>query len=570
MTTQQPPAGETHTVDNIGTELVGHNVFSSDQALVDAVRRHGGAWGDRELTAFGALLGEPDTQRDGQLANAFPPRLETHDRFGRRIDLVEYHEAYHRLMHTSMAAGLHGAPWEAPRAGAHVVRGAKASMMAQVEAGHGCPITMTFASIPSLRCQPELAARFEAKVVSRQYDSSNRPIAEKASITVGMGMTEKQGGSDVRANTTVAQPIAGESEGLHALTGHKWFLSAPMCDLFLVLAQAEDGLSCFAVPRWRDDGSKNPLQIVRLKDKMGNRSNASSEVEFRDAHGWLVGEPGRGVATIIEMVSLTRFDCMGGSAGNMRAGVAHAIHHCRQRSAFGAPLIKQPLMRNVLGDLALEYEAAIAFHARMGAALDAKDQSDHERELARLCTALGKYWVCKRAPRHAYEVMECIGGSGVMENSIFPRLYREAVINPIWEGSGNVQCLDVLRAMQRQPAVLDTYLEALAAASGGNATFDQTVQALKQSLAHLAGSEASEQQFAARRLVERMAVLFQASLLIQHAPAPIADAWCASRLMPDGGSQYGTLADPVAVDVLLERADPSVSATLPSQSAAAA
>ena len=569
MTDIETPPGETHAVNNVADELNGYNAFASDQALVDAVTRHGGGWGRDELHAFGARLGATETLRDAHLANAYPPKLETHDRFGRRIDLIEYHEAYHRLMRTSMAAGLHGMPWEqVNKPGAHVVRGALTSMMAQVEAGHGCPITMTFASIPSLRHRPELAARLEAKVLHRDYDPSNRPMADKASITVGMGMTEKQGGSDVRANTTQATALPG-NDGLYALTGHKWFLSAPMCDLFLMLAQTPEGLSCFAVPRWRDDGSKNPLQIIRLKDKMGNRSNASSEVELRDAHGWIIGEPGRGVATIIEMVSLTRFDCMGGSAGNMRAGVANAIHHCKQRSAFGASLIQQPLMRNVLADLALEYEAAIAFHARMAAALDARDQSDDDRELARLCTALGKYWVCKRAPRHAYEVMECIGGSGVMENSIFPRLYREAVINPIWEGSGNVQCLDVLRAISRQPTVIDAYLAALQKTAGGHDAFDRGVQAVKQSLGALAGADMQTQQFAARRLVEQMAVLFQASLLIQHAPQTVADAWCGSRLAGDGLSQYGTLADNHAVETLLQRADPATEADLPAQAAAA-
>ena len=569
MNKRPTPDGETHAVENVASDLDNYNLYASDQALVDAVQRHGGEAGQGALLDFGARLGTADMLRDAHLANAYPPKLETHDRFGKRIDLIEYHEAYHRLMRTSMAAGLHGAPWEKPGRGAHVVRGAMTSMMAQVEAGHGCPITMTFASIPSLRCQPQLAERFEAKVLNRAYDPSNRPIADKASITIGMGMTEKQGGSDVRANSTLAELVSGESEGLYALTGHKWFLSAPMCDLFLVLAQTDGGLSCFAVPRWRDDGSKNPLHIIRLKDKMGNRSNASSEVELRGAHGWLVGEPGRGVATIIEMVSLTRFDCMGGSAGNMRAGLANAIHHCTQRSAFGAPLIQQPLMRNVLADLALEYEGAIAFHARMAAALDAREQSDDDRELARLCTALGKYWVCKRAPRHAYEVMECIGGSGVMENSMFPRLYREAVINPIWEGSGNVQCLDVLRAMRRQPGVVDAYFGALSLAAGGHAGFDQGVTALKQTLAALTSADPASQQFAARRLVEQMAVLFQASLLIQHAPLAIADAWCANRLGGTGMSQYGTLQDTAAVELLLRRADPSHVASVQTAAAAA-
>ncbi|MDH4394756.1 MAG: acyl-CoA dehydrogenase family protein [Limnobacter sp.] len=551
--------GETHQVHNVASELSNYNLFTTDAALLDGVNREGGAWGLNDLAAFGDKCGKPEYLELGYLANKYTPELDTHDRFGNRVDQVRYHAAYHTLMTTSLTEGLHSSPWTNPRDGAHVVRGAKAFMHSQVEAGHGCPVTMTFASIPSFRLQPEVAALFESKILHRGYDPRNVPVDEKLSITVGMGMTEKQGGSDVRANSTQATPVAEAGPGkLYSLVGHKWFLSAPMCDVFLVLAQTPAGVSCFAVPRWLPDGTKNALNVIRLKDKMGNKSNASSEVEFRGAQGWLIGEEGRGVPTIIEMVSLTRFDCMGASAGLMRAGVANAIHHCRQRGAFGAKLLDQPLMQNVLADLQLEYEGGIAFAMRMAYALDHKDSNEHEAKLGRLANAVGKYWICKRAPQHTYEIMECIGGSGVMENSIYPRLFRESVINPIWEGSGNVQCLDVLRAIGKDPSVLFAFNSELEKARGGNSILDSYLDNLGQQFAQINPQDTYGLQHSARAMVDQMALAFEASLLVRNAPSPVSEAFCASRLGARGHHNYGALPKGMDVKAIIERGDPAV------------
>ncbi len=567
------PPGETHRVENVGTELVDYNLYASDTALVEAVHREGGAWGHADLSRFGAEIGRAEYLEHGYLANRYSPELETHDRFGRRIDVVRYHPSYHLLMKTAFREGIHASAWSQPGPGAQVVRGAKDFMHGQVESGHQCPTTMTFSSIACLRAQPELAAQFESKILACEYDPRNVPIAEKSALTVGMCMTEKQGGSDVRTNTTHAEPLSERGGGsLYRLTGHKWFVSAPMCDLFMVLAHAPGGLSCFLVPRWTPSGEKNALQIIRLKDKMGNRSNASTEAELRDALGWLVGEEGRGVATIIEMIGVTRFNCMGASAGQMRVGITNALHYCQERHAFGRPLAEQPLMQNVLADLALEYEGAIAMSMRMARAMDNKPTDTREASLARLMNAVGKYWVCKRVPQHSYEVMECIGGSGVMENSLFPRLYREAVINPIWEGSGNVQCLDVLRTMAREPQAVEAYLQETQAARGQHRGYDAAFSALSRRLAALprqSHDDSMAVQFGARRLTEQMAMLFQASLLIQHAPASIANAWCESRLCAEGGFHYGGLRDTTAVKELLARADPAITAPIPKTTAAA-
>lgn len=544
--------GETHEVSNVASDLVDTNLFTGDIALREAVTREGGDWGADALGAFGAMAGSAEHQALGHLANRYPPELETHDRFGHRVDLVRYHDAYHCLMRTSLEHGLHSMPWSESRAGRFVVRAAKSLMQGQVEAGHGCPVTMTFASIPSIRCQPDLAAQWEPKILANAYDPRNVPAHEKQAVTVGMGMTEKQGGSDVRANSTRAIPLGAGGPGQrYQLVGHKWFLSAPMCDLFLVLAQTGSGLSCFLVPRWLDDGTKNALQVIRLKDKMGNRSNASSEVELRGAQGWMVGEEGRGVRTIIEMVAMTRFDCIIGSAALMRMGVAQAVHHCRERAAFGRPLIDQPLMRNVLADLALEYEGAVALGMRLGRALEHRDSDAHEARLLRLGLPLGKYWVCKRVPQHSYEVMECIGGSGVMENSIFPRLYREAVINPIWEGSGNVQCLDVLRAMEREPKVVESFFDELARARGGNRLLDAHVDGIHAEIGNL-----EDMAFRARDLAGRMALALQAGLLVQHAPQSVSDAFCATRLGAGGNHHFGVLPKGSDVAAIIGRADP--------------
>ncbi len=530
-----PYGAVTHEVFNQPVELADYNLFGSDIALKEAVRREGAAWAAPSLEAFGARAGSADYLEQGALANKNPPELDTHDRYGRRVDLVRFHPSYHALMKSAIEEGLHSSPWTAPGEGAHVARAARSYMQTQVEAGHGCPITMTFASVPCLKTQPDLAERWLPKIEARVYDPRNVPIDQKAGATIGMAMTEKQGGSDVRANTTRAIPAGVEGPGkAYELVGHKFFVSAPMCDAFLVLAQAPGGLSCFLVPRWRPDGTKNPLQIVRLKRKMGNVSNASSETELRGALGWMVGPEGRGVATIIEMVAMTRFDCMIGSSAGMRMAVAQAIDHCRQRKAFGAYLIDQPLMTAVLADLAIEAEAAMTLTMRIGRALDHRDDA-HEDALVRIGAAIGKYWICKRTPGHAYEALECIGGSGVMEDSPMPRLYREAPINAIWEGSGNVQCLDIARAIHRSPQTLDAYFAEVGLAKGESAALDAHVATLKEDLSDLAGFEAR-----GRDLCDRLALGLEAATLIR-AGSPVADAFCRSRLDARGAHNYGAL-----------------------------
>jgi len=544
---------ETHEVSNLSRELCDYNMFTEDAALVAAVRREGGQWAERELTEFGKLTGSADYLELGHLANKFRPELETHDRFGNRIDLVKFHPAYHQLMKTAIEHGLHASPWTAPGPGAHVARAAKTYLHTQVEAGHGCPITMTFAALPTLRHQPALAALWEPKVTARVYDPRNLPPDQKQGLTIGMAMTEKQGGSDVRSNSTRAYPTGHGGPGAaYELVGHKYFVSAPMCDAFLVLAQAPGGLSCFLLPRWRPDGSKNPMQIVRLKKKMGNASNASCETELRGALAWMVGEEGRGVRTIIDMVSMTRFDCMVGSSAGMRMAASQALHHCAIRSAFGQVLNQQPLMQNVLADLALESEAALTLSMRVARAMDHR-ADEHEDLLVRLITAVGKYWVCKRTPNHAYEAMECIGGSGAMEDSMMPRLYREAPINAIWEGSGNVQCLDVLRALSKTPAVMDAFYKEINKAQGAHALLDRYVADLAIQL-----KDTRKFEYRARDVVDRMALALQAALLVQHAPSFISDAFCESRLVQVGQHNYGTL--PLGADTaaIIERATPKI------------
>jgi putative acyl-CoA dehydrogenase len=543
--------GTTHEVANQPTELADYNLYAVDRALREAVAREGAGAFEAGLIEFGRTVGTAEYLELGQLANRYPPEFEPHDRFGHRIDLVRFHPSYHALMRTAIAEGLHASPWTEPGPGAHVARAARYYLQAQVEAGHGCPITMTFAAVPSLRLQPDLAALWEPKITSREYDPANRPAHEKRGLTVGMAMTEKQGGSDVRANTTRAYPMSAPGAGHpYELVGHKFFVSAPMCDLFLVLAQAPAGLTCFLLPRWRPDGTKNPMQLQRLKRKMGNVSNASSETELRGALAWMVGEEGRGVRTIIEMVAMTRFDCMIGSSAGMRMAVSQALHHCSLRSAFGHLLIDQPLMKNVLADLALESEAALALTMRMARSLDQR-AAEHEDLLARLCTAVGKYWICKRTASHAVEAMECIGGSGVMEDSPMPRLYRESPVNAIWEGSGNIQCLDVLRAIGKTPAVLGAYFDEVLKARGGHASLDRHMAQLQAEL-----HDSADIEVRARSLVDRMATILQAALLVQHAPDWIADAFCRSRLDGSGHHQFGALPASVQFDRIIERAMP--------------
>ncbi|MPZ88886.1 MAG: isovaleryl-CoA dehydrogenase [Nitriliruptorales bacterium] len=533
--------------------LAGHDAFADDTALMEALHREGAGWAQEELHALGTLAGSAEAKAWGRLANTYEPVLHTHDRYGDRRDEVEFHPAYHDLMRTAVSHGLHAAPWADERPGAHVARAAKLQVWVAVEAGHGCPITMTYAAVPALRAQPEIAAEWEPRLVSRVYDPRFRPASEKHGALLGMGMTERQGGSDVRANTTRAEPLgAGGPGGEYALTGHKWFFSAPMCDGHLVLAQASGGLSCFLVPRWLPDGARNSLRLQRLKDKLGNRSNASSEVEFDRAWGRLIGEEGRGVATIIEMVGHTRLDCVIGSSAGMRLGVAEAVHHAAHRRAFGRELIDQPLMRNVLADLALESEAATTLAMRLARAYDAQ-QDAAENAFKRLATAVAKYWICKRAPAHAAEALECLGGDGYVEDSPMPRLLRESPLNGIWEGSGNVICLDVLRAMRRDPETVEAFFAEVGAAAGADARLDIEVAALRDEVA-----DTETLEVRARRVVERMALVLQASLLVRHGHPAIADAFVVSRVAGDHGGAFGTLPAGSDAGTIIERARPKL------------
>jgi putative acyl-CoA dehydrogenase len=538
----------THDVTNQPPPLVGYDVFGADSALVDAVRREGADWAVDDLHDLGRLAGSEQAIRWGFEANEHPPRLRTHDRYGHRVDEVEYHPAYHDLLGTAVARGLHASPWRDPREGAHVARAAAFLVWGQVEAGHLCPVSMTYAVAPALRAQPDLADEWLPHLTSLGYDGRLGPVADKPGALAGMGMTEKQGGSDVRTNTTRGEPT---DDGGWSLTGHKWFCSAPMSDLFLMLAQAPGGLSCFLVPRVLPDGSRNTFRIQRLKDKLGNRSNASSEVELDGTWARLVGEEGRGVATIIEMVNLTRLDCVLGSALGMRQGVAQATHHAAYRTAFGAYLWDQPLMQNVLADLAVESEAATVLALRLARAVDRAADDDGEGQFKRLATAVAKFWVCKRAAPHAAEALECLGGNGYVEESGLPRLYREAPLNSIWEGSGNVNALDVLRAMVRTPASVEAYFTEVSAAQGADARLDAATIRLLQDLRESAGVEGR-----ARRLVEQLALVLQGSLLVRYGDPAVADAFCASRLAGDWGRSFGTLPAGVDVRAILERARP--------------
>ncbi|MFF7706184.1 acyl-CoA dehydrogenase family protein [Pseudomonas sp. NPDC007930] len=541
---------ETHAVTNQPPLFDGHNLYRVDVPLQHWVQRFGGGWAEARIDAYGALAGGP-LMAAGFLANAHPPCFHSHDRQGHRIDAVEFHPAYHELMRTAVEHGLPSLPWAEPRPGAHVARAAMTYLHTQAEPGSGCPLTMTFASVPALRRQPGLAEQWLPKVLARSYDPRNVPAEAKAGVTIGMAMTEKQGGTDVRANTTRAYPVGQGGPGqAYELLGHKWFCSAPMCDAFLTLAQTERGLGCFLLPRHRPDGSRNELYIQRLKDKLGNRSNASSEIELRGALAWLIGEEGEGVPTIIEMVAMTRFDCMVGSSALMRQGLTQALHHCAYRQVGGRVLAAQPLMQNVLADLALESEAALALSLRMAQALD--HLGDRQQALfARLVTAVGKYWICKRAPAMLNEAAECLGGAGYIEDSVLPRLYREAPVNSIWEGSGNVQCLDVLRALGKEPGVLD----ALYAELGDGAGEPRLAAAIGNLKAELADTR--DVQYRARHLTERIALTLQAKLLLEAGNSEVSDAFIASRLAAGGGA-FGTLPRGVAVQALVARASPGV------------
>ncbi|OKJ75002.1 acyl-CoA dehydrogenase family protein [Streptomyces sp. CB02460] len=539
------PTAATHEVTNQAPPLTGHDV-ADDAVLLEGLRREGAEWHTEELHRLGRYVGSAQAQEWAEQANVNEPVLRTHDRYGHRVDEVDFHPAYHHLMNASVDAGLAGAAWADERPGAHVARAAGFMVMSTLEAGHLCPVSMTYAVVPALRHAPDLAKTYEPLLTSRVYEAGLRTPAEKPGLLAGMGMTEKQGGTDVRANTTTATEAG---DGTWRLRGHKWFTSAPMNDLFLVLAQAPGGLSCFLVPRVLPDGSRNTFRVQRLKDKLGNRSNASSEPEFDDTVAWLVGPEGKGVRTIIDMVTMTRLDCVIGSAAGIRAALAQAAHHVRHRSVFGAKLIDQPLMRNVIGDLAVESEAATTLGLRLAGAADRAQRGDaQERAFLRLATAVSKYWVCKRQPVAVAEALECLGGNGYVEDSGMPRMYREAPLNGIWEGSGNVNALDLLRALAREPESLDALRAEVEAASGADRRLDAAWRGLRGELVLT-----EDAPLRARRLIERAALVLQGSLLVRHAPTAVADAFCASRLAGDRGLAFGTLAPDTDFAGLLER-----------------
>ena len=536
----------THEVFNQVPPLAGYNV-AEDPALLEGLRREGADWAEESLLKLGELAGTEHAQELGRLANENPPVLRTHDKYGNRIDEVEFHPAWHELMTTATQHGLHAAPWLDERAGAHVARAAKFLVWSQVEAGHGCPISMTYAAVPALRHAPDLADRFAPLLGAADYDFGLRAPQTKRALLSGMSMTEKQGGSDVRANTTQALPTG---DGMYRITGHKWFTSAPMCDMFLVLAQAPGGLSCFLMPRVLPDGTRNAIRLQRLKDKLGNKSNASAEVEYEDALAWPVGEEGRGVATIIDMVNMTRLDCVLGASSAARLGAVRAVQHSTYREAFGRPLIEQPLMRNVLADLVVESEAATTVALRLAGATDRAAAGDPaEVAFKRLALAVTKYWVCKRGPAHAAEALECLGGNGYVEESGMPRLYREAPLVSIWEGSGNVAALDVLRAMAKQPDSVEAFFAETDLAAGADPRWDAAAGRLR---AELADPEQAEAR--ARRIVERMALLLGGSLLLRHGHPAVAEAFCASRLGGDWGQAFGTLPAGIDTGAIIGRA----------------
>lgn len=542
---QKTATRQTHTVINQPPPLEGYNLFDGDQPLKEAVEREGGSWGLERLQGFGQTLGGEPLEWGNQ-ANKYLPELKTHDRFGNRIDEVEYHPSWHQLFRLGIENELHSLPWNDEQPGAQVLRAAHFMLLGQVEAGVMCPISMTYSAVPALAVSAELEAEWRPKLTVADYDSAT---------ICGMALTEKQGGSDVGANTSLAEPSA---DGTYEITGHKWFCSHPVCDVFLVLARTPDaepgsrGLSCFLMPRKLPDGSSNGMQIMRLKDKLGTRSLASGEVEFEAATAFLLGDEGRGVKTILEMVNHTRLDCTLGSAAGIRRAVAEAIHHCAFRQAFGRNLIDQPLMQNVLADLCIESEAATATALRLARSYESK-QPPH---LRRLATPVMKYLICKQAPAVAVEALECLGGNGYVEESVMPRIYRDSQVNSTWEGSGNVIALDVLRAMAREPQSVEAFLKEIELAAGSNTTFDTALSDLRRKIEGLAGEGA---ELGARALVERMATLFQASLLIQAAgddvTQAVADAYCASRL--EGGSRhFGTLSGGIDLEAVVERNHP--------------
>ncbi len=539
----------THEVFNQVPPLIDYNAFDRDIALIEGLRREGAGWAETRAHDFGAVTGSSRVIELGRRANINKPILNTHDRYGNRVDEVEFDPAWHELMRLGMEAQVHSLPWNEPRKGSHAARAVVHYLLTQAEAGVGCPLTMTFSALPALRHEPDAAAEWGPRLTSTIYDSRFIPAAQKSSALMGMAMTEKQGGSDVRANTTRATSLG--TNGEYHLTGHKWFCSAPMCDAFLTLAQTDAGITCFLVPRWLPDGSRNRFFIQRLKDKLGNRSNASSEIEYRETWARRIGPEGRGVPTIVEMVTHTRLDCVIGSAAIMRQALAQALHHAKHRSAFGKILSEQPLMQNVLADLAVEVEAAVLTMFRLTRAYDDAGENPVERAFARIATAVSKYWICKRVPAVVGEALECHGGNGYVEDSIMPRLYRESPLASIWEGSGNVMCLDVLRALSKEPETAPAFLHELEGVKGSSPELDALVEKIKSELMISDGL-----QERARRIVEMMALALQGSLVVRHGSPAVAEAFCASRLKGDRGLAFGTLPHGLQLKSIIERATP--------------
>ncbi len=547
--------GATHEVFNQPPPLLGYDMAAVDPVLTKALVREGGAWALPQVEALGRTMSGEEVAHWAVEANQNPPRLHTHDRWGNRADQVEFHPAWHNLVGTAVRNGLHSIPWESdPGEGGHPARTALTFIASQIEAGHYCPISMAFAAVPTLRMQTGVAEEWVPLQLSRRYDPSFRPPGEKSGVMLGMGMTEKQGGSDVRSNTTSAEPVGvGGPGGEHLVTGHKWFMSSPMSDGFLVLAQAPGGLSCFLLPRFTPDGEVNGVRLQRLKDKLGNRSNASAEVEFDRAWARMVGEEGRGVATIIEMVAGTRLDCVAGSAALMRQAVTQAIHHTRHRQAFGSLLVEKPLMRNVLADLEVETEAAVLLMMRVAGAFDRAPLDEHEDLVKRILTPVAKYWVTKRCSEVVREALECLGGGGYVEESVMPRLYRETPVNAIWEGSGNVIALDVVRVLAREPAAVEALRWELEGSKGHDRRLDKAIESAFSDFAM------GDAELRARSLVEGLAVATAGSLLARHAAPEVFEAYAVSRLSGSWGSLYGTLPPGVDFESVIEPAVPVVS-----------
>jgi len=536
----------THAVTNQPPPLVGYNAWRGDPVVSAAVSREGGGWIDEQAASLGELVGSERMQLLAAQANRIVPRLQTHDGVGNRIDEVEYHPAYHELMQLAFTNALHSLAWTAAGPGGFVARAALNFLWNQGENGTSCPVTMTFAGVQVLRADPGIAREWEPKLLAPAYDPRPLPVSEKTAATVGMAMTEKQGGSDLRANQTRARRVAGD---LYELRGHKWFCSAPMSDGFLTLALLDGAITCFFVPRSLPDGGRNRFLIQRLKDKVGNRSNASTEIEYDGTIGWLIGEPGRGIATLIEMAHLTRFDIVVAAAGMMRAAVHQALHHCEHRIAFGRRLVEQPLMQNVLADLAIESEAAMLLAFRLARAFDRMREDEHERLVTRIVTPLAKYWLCKRLPMMIAECMECLGGNGFVEEGPVGRLYREAPLNGIWEGSGNVICLDVLRALQKTPNARDAFFRELGPAISADGRVSRYLDVIGTELGTAQGLEGR-----ARRVTEMLAQILSAALLVQHSSKEVVDAFCVARLGRDGGKAFGTLPGRIECAAIIDRA----------------